>query len=456
MFKQSILCAAVAAFSLSAGSTFAAISAEEAAKLGGSELTPMGAERAGNADGTIPEWTGGLGPDSLPAGWQRGQDRPDPYADDKVQFTIDVNNMDQYKDKLTEGQMALMKQYPDHFKMNVYPTRRSAAYPQHVYDNTKAQATQAVLQEDGNGIRNVWAATPFPIPKNGNELIWNHNTRFIGTMRVIPEAVENVVYNEGTDLLWRFDNQVHHTFWDPNVSQKDKDAGVIFKYNSTSVFPARSAGDGILALENIDGKRFPRKAWTYDPGERRVRRAPNLAFDTPDRPVNVIDDYDMFSGSTERYDWKLVGKKELYVPYNNNGMLRSDVPYEEVYTKKTVNPAKVRWELHRVWVLEATVKADQRHVYATRKMYVDEDTWTILASDKFNNNGELWRVSFMYMMNAPEVPVSTIGFYDVIDLKVGAYYTVFGSQGSNKPTVYDAEPYKSSFYTPAALRRRGK
>ncbi len=448
--------AAAVALTLSVSSAMAAITADEAAKLGGPELTPVGAERAGNADGTIPEWTGGLGPDAVPSGWQRGQSRPDFYADDKILFTIDATNVNEHKDKLSEGQVALITQYPDAFKMHIYPSRRSAAWPQFVYDNIKQYATQAELREGGNGVKNVWAAIPFPIPKNGNEVIWNHNTRFLGTMRDTAQAVENVIYNDGKDLLWTFSNQVHHTYYDPEAPEKDVEAGVIFKYNSTGLTPSRDTGSGILALENINAEKFPRKAWTYDPGERRVRRAPNLAFDTPDRPINVIDDYDLFSGSPERYEWNLIGKKEMYVPYNNNRLNRHDLPYEEVYTKKTINADLIRWELHRVWVVEATVRPDARHVYAKRVFYIDEDTWTALATDKYDGNGNLWRIGIQFPVTAPEVPVTSYGFYAHWDLKVGAYYSVFGVQGQKAAHILDAKPPKASFFTPAAVRRRGK
>ncbi len=454
MSKQTISMAVAATLMLGIGTVQAAISADEAARLGGPELTPVGAERAGNADGTIPAWDGGLSGE--PAGWTRGEARPDPYAGDQIKFTISAANMAEHADKLSEGMMALMKAYPE-FKMNIYPTRRSAAWPQWVYDNIKEVATKAELIDDGNGVANAWAAVPFPIPKNGHEVIWNHNLRYLGLVRDIADANETTFYNNGKKLLWTFRNLVHFTYYDPNASDKDREAGIFFKYASTgTAIPARDAGEGILAMENINGKKFPRKAWTYDPGERRVRRAPNLAFDTPDRPINVIDDYDMFSGSPERYDWKLVGKKELYVPYNNNRINDNTIPFDEVNQIPVLNSDLIRYELHRVWVLEATVAEGQRHVYAKRVFYIDEDTWGILATDKYDGNGDLWRVGLSYPVTATEVPVTALGFYVHYDLKVGAYYTVFGVNGRKAAHVFDSEPPPASYFTPAAVRRRGR
>lgn len=452
MFKKSILCAVVATLTLSITSALAAISEEEVKRLQ-QDLTPVGAQRSGNSDGTIPAWTGGL--TDVPAGWKRGDDRPDPFAGEQPLFTITAANADQYADKLTAGTKALLKQYPQ-FTMPVYKTHRTAAWPQYVYDNIAKSATSAKLSADGNGVSGVWAAVPFPIPKNGNEVIWNHNLRFVGTFRNIPSAIENTIYNNGQRLEWLHDIKIHFPYYDPKIIEKDKKSGNIFKFSSKVLSPSRSSGEGTLALENVDAKNTPRKAWTYDPGERRVRRAPNLAFDTPDRPVNVIDDYDVFSGSPERYNWKLVGKKEIYVPYNNNQVNSIKHAISDVYASPVIKSDLTRYELHRVWVVEATVRDNARHLYAKREFYIDEDTWSVLATDKYDGNGNLWRVGFNYPVTAAEVPVTAGGFYVHYDLKVGAYYTFFGVAGQKFAQTFDETPPKSSYYTPSALRRRGR
>lgn len=434
--------------------SWAAISAQEADRLG-KDLTPVGAEKAGNADGTIPEWTGGL-TKPLP-GWPNDNNyRPDPYADDKVLFTITKENMNQYADKLPEGVKALLKAYPDFFKMNVYPTRRTAAYPQWYYDNIKKSATTAKLVSGGDGVQCEWGAIPFPIPNEGHEVIWNHMLRFRG---IVEEAKtgENIVYTSGARIDMEHDTLIHQTFYDPNVSEDDKKNGIIWKYATTVTAPARDAGEGTLALDNIDPAGKPRAAWTYDPGERRVRRAPNLAFDTPDRPLNVIDDFDIFSGSPERYDWKLVGKKEMYIPYNNNEVNSPNRDVKETLVPGFIPADILRYELHRVWVVEATVKEGKRHVYAKRVFYIDEDTWTIMVSDKYDGNGNLWRVAFMYPVFAPEIPVVGQGAALHFDLKTNGYYIFPHTCGKNrKGWSYDGSPPPASYFTPAAVRRRGR
>lgn len=452
MLAKKVLITAVASLSFYATTASAAISSAEVKRLQG-DLTPVGAERAGNAEGTIPEWTGGL--TTVPDGWERGDDRPDPFAKEEPLFTITQDNVDQYADRLTAGSIALLERYPE-FSMPIYKTRRTAAWPQHVYDNIAKHATSAKLVDDGNGVSGVWGAIPFPIPENGNQVIWNHNLRFLGTYLNMPSAVATIVYNNGQRLEWWFDNKVHYTYYDPNSDDDIRNEGLMSRFAATVFSPPRDAGEGYLAMEYINAKESPRKAWTYDPGERRARRAPNLAFDTPDRTMNVIDDYDMFSGSPERYDWNLVGKREMFVPYNNNHLNSIKHSIDHVYRTPVINPDLTRYELHRVWVVEAAVRSDARHVYAKRVFYIDEDTWSILATDKYDGNGNLWRVAFNFPVTAPEVPVTAGGINVHYDLKVGGYYAINGVAGQDKAQTFDEEPPRSAYYSPGALRRRGR
>lgn len=451
MLKKMITLASCVAILGAASTATAAITAAEAERLG-KDLTPLGAEKAGNADGAIPAWEGGL---TTPfAGWPNDDNyRPNPYADDKAQFTITAQNMDQYADKLPEAAKAMFKAYPETFKMNVYPTRRTAGYPQWYYDNIKKSATTAKLVKDGNAVEGVWAAIPFPIPQNGQEAIWNHMLRFQGVNR---DAVmrENIVYSNGSRWNLFSDTQIHFPYYDKAIAQEEAD-NVLFKFALTVKEPARNAGEGQLAYDSLDPVAEPRKAWLYDPGERRVRRAPNLAFDTPERPLNVVDDYDIFSGSPERYDWKLVGKKEMYVPYNNNEINSPRRKMEET-TPPEFFPADVlRYELHRVWVVEATVKADKRHVYAKRVFYIDEDSWSILASDKYDGNGNLWRIAFAYPTSAPEVPLFGGGSYVHVDLKKNGYYHASNTL-ETKGWELQGESPDTKYFTPSAMRRRGR
>ncbi len=450
--KKILTIVSCVALLVAATTASAAISAADADRLG-KDLTPVGAEKAGNADGTIPAWEGGI--TEAFSGWKSPDgDRPNPFAEDKVLFTITAENMAQYVDKLPDAAQAMLKAYPADFKMNVYPTHRSAAYPQWYYDNIKKNATTAEMIDDGNGIAGSKASIPFPIPQNGREVVWNHIVRFQGKVKQTDEANELVRYSNGKLLLWSLNNTINYPFYAADAS--DDDAQVYLKYNSTGLKPSSDSGAGTLAHDSTRPGKNPRKAWTYDPGERRVRRAPNLAFDTPDRPINVVDDFDNFSGSPEKYDFKLIGKQEMYVPYNNNDLNSIKHSVDEVFPVPFVKSDLVRYELHRVWVVEATVASGQRHIYAKRTMYIDEDTWTILASGKYDKNGNMWRTSFYYPVTAPEIPVTAGGFNTTSDLKKNAYYPIFSVTGNKKSYNFLDEPKKASFFTPAAVRRRGR
>jgi len=228
------------------------------------------------------------------------------------------------------------------------------------------------------------------------------------------------------------------------------------KFALTMMSPSRYSGEGYLLLDNLDMAGTPRKAWTYDPGERRVRRAPNLSFDTPDRALNVIDDLEQFSGSPERYDWKLVGKKEMYVPYNNNELQSPNVPIEEMAPADLPNSEMIRYELHRVWEVEATVAEGKRHLYSKRVQFLDEDTWGLIANDKYDGNGDIWRTGYFYPVVAPEIPLTGSGLYTLIDLKKSGYYMTNGTVGSGKGWEFNFTSPENSFFTPSAVRRRGR
>ncbi|HEY1092588.1 MAG TPA: DUF1329 domain-containing protein, partial [Burkholderiaceae bacterium] len=117
-----------------AGATQAAVSAEEAKKLG-TTLTATGAEKAGNADKSIPDYTGGL--TTPPTGYQKGSGiRPDPFAADKPLYSIKAADLAKFDARLTAGTKELLKKYPATMRVDVYPTHRSIAFPKYVVDNT--------------------------------------------------------------------------------------------------------------------------------------------------------------------------------------------------------------------------------------------------------------------------------------------------------------------------------
>jgi hypothetical protein len=434
---------------------WAAVSPQDAARLG-QELTPLGGEKAGNTEGSIPAWDGGI-KSAAEAGfpnYHAGDHHPDPYAADKPLFTITAANLAQYGAKLSEGHKALFKAYPD-YKMVVYPTHRSAAAPQAVYEATKHNATSAKLVPDGNGITGALAGTPFPIPQSGLEVFWNHITRYRGVAAALQVGQAPMTAGGGYTLV-NFKEEFYFQYYEPGMTESALN-NILLYFTQETTAPARLAGEVLLVQETLDQAKEPRRAWVYNPGQRRVRRAPNVAFDNPGTNsdnLRTADQFDMYNGSPQRYDWKLVGKKEIYVPYNDYHLQSEKLKYSEILQKNHINQDLVRYELHRVWVVESTLKPGQSHLYSRRTLYVDEDSWQILAVDCYDARGQLYRVQEGHAINYYELPALWTDLELVMDLSNGRYLAL-GLQ-NEEPKSYDFSIKRSpSDYQPSVLERRG-
>jgi len=433
-------------------SASAEMAADEVARLG-VDLTPLGGEKAGNAAGTIPAWDGGL--TQAPSGYTEGGYYVDPYSSDGITVTITSGNMGEHADNLTEGHKALLKTYADSFKMNVYPTHRSAAAPQYIYDATKQIAAGAKLTADGNGVDNAIVGIPFPVPSNGLEAIWNHILRYRAGFaeRKIAQAAPT---RSGNYTLVKFSDQFNLQYNREGMTAAELN-NIILYFKQEVKAPARLAGGILLVHETLNQKAENRKAWLYNPGQRRVRRAPNVAFDNPGTAsdgMRTNDQFDMFNGSPERYNWQLVGKKEMYVPYNNYKLQDPSIKYADILKPLHINPELPRYELHRVWVVDATLKEGARHLYKRRTFYIDEDSWQILAVDQYDNRDQLWRVSEGFAINHYNVPNLWTTLEVHTDLQAGRYLAI-GLTNESEPYNFNAK-LSSSEFTPAALRRAGK
>ncbi len=450
MFKTISPLVAVIALSLSASNGLAAVSAEQAGALK-NQLTPLGAEKAGNADGSIPAWAGGL--TTPPADYKGpGSHQPDPFGADKPLYSITKANLAQYQAHLTPGQIALFNTYPQTFRMPVYTSRRSGAAPQWVYDNSFANATSAKLLDGGNGFSDAYGGTPFPLPQNGVEALWNHIARYRGTY-LVRRANEAGVQSNGNKSIVASQDEAQFNFYDPKGSYAGLN-NTLFDYMSFTTAPARLAGGGVLVHETLDQVKEPRQAWAYNAGQRRVRRAPTVAYDTPVDGMRTVDDTDMFNGSPDRYNWKLVGKKEIYIPYNNYRIGNPEVKYEELLTPGHINPDYARYELHRVWVVEGTLKPGMRHIYSKRVLYLDEDSWGAAVVDQYDGRGELWRVSQAYLKNYYELPTTWSALDTYHDLQAHTY-SVQGLDSEERGSVDFSQPSPGDGgFTPAAMRRK--
>jgi hypothetical protein len=410
--------AAVALTASLTGWTHAAVTAEEAGRLG-TTLTAVGAEQGANNDGSIPAYAGGLA--TPPAGFEAGGPRPDPFAGERPVLVIDGKGMAAHADRLTEGSKALLQKYPG-YRMDVYPTHRSAAFPAFVTENTVKCAATAVASGDGRSFTGCRAGFPFPIPSNGIEAMWNHLVRFGGLAYEVDYSNWNVDASGHPAMSSKGRMIEEFTYWNPAAT----DLETLFRRRVDYTGPARRAGDALLVIEPLSFADRSRRAWQYLPGTRRILTAPDLAFDTPIPSAagnSTYDDANVFSGSMERYHFRLAGKKEMYIPYNAYRMAYGST-VEQLLQPGHLNPDLVRWELHRVWVVEATLREGMRHVYARRVFYLDEDSWVAVASDQYDEQGRLFRSSFAFVTPSYEVPAPLAVLYDIYDFRSGAYSLV--------------------------------
>ncbi len=428
----------------------AALSEAEADRLG-RDLTPLGAERVGNAAGSIPPWTGGIM--QPPADYRVGMHHPDPFAADPVMVKITADNMAEHAANLTIGSQALLRRYPDTYYLNVFPTRRSASQPQWIYNATRKHAVTSQLIADGDGVTGVINGIPFPLPKDGKEVIWNHLLRYRGNA-VAGVVGQAAVTQGGSYTLVKFDNEFNFIYSRKGISETEIDNKILY-FKQEIVAPARLAGSILLVHEPLDQVSEPRQAWLYNPGLRRVRRAPHVAYDNPGTATDGLrtnDQFDMFNGAIDRYDWKLLGKKEYYVPYNAYRLQSDALRYDDILAPGHINPEYLRYELHRVWVVEATLKENMRHIYKRRTFYVDEDSWQILAVEQYDNRDQLWRVSEGHVINYYEVPTIWTTLEVHMDLQSGRYLAL-GLK--NEEDMYDFNAGDSNDFTPNSLRREG-
>ena len=450
--------ATLIATAMLANAAMAKVGADQAKNLGltGTSLTPLGAERAGNADGSIPAWTGGI--TQPPASYKVGMHHPDPFAADKPVFTITAKNYKDYGDKISVGQRAMFEKYPD-WRMIVYPTRRSASNPARTYEMTMKNALTGELVGDGDGVTNVAEGIPFPIldkdPKlAGMQAMWNHKLKYKG-VSARRWADQAPVTASGKYVMVRIKEELLGLYYRQGATLAEINNILIYFYQEV-VSPPRLAGQVLLVHETLNSEIGPRQAWVYNPGQRRVRRAPNIVYDNPGTAADNLrttDMTDMFNGSLARFDWKLVGKREMYVQYNTYKANSDKRKVEDMIKPGYIDPDYLRYELHRVYVVEATVKAGQRHINPRRTFYLDEDSWQILTTDHYDSAGNLWRYSDAPSVNYYEVPVFWSTLEDHHDLKSGRYIAV---GLDNQEQMYDFSFQTTpDMFSPQSLRQRG-
>ncbi|OXI33529.1 DUF1329 domain-containing protein [Burkholderia aenigmatica] len=422
------------------------------------DLTPEGGDRAASADGTVPAYAGRQ---SAEPGWEFGKYRGDfwKHRNEKPLYSIDASNVDKYADRLSPGQVQLVKQKKG-YRMEVYPSHRECQLPDAVAQNSKANLTAAKLDSTGQMVQTaILPGVPFPQPKTGAEAILNYLLRYRGEGLEWASVVTTVSPRPGggdwidaiSSASEYFPTGKAGKTTPDNVDQFSQ--GTFFAMNS----PAALAGQAFVQRQyfNKDAETF-----YYFPGQRRVRRMPAYTHDAPAIGFEnqyLIDEANMFFGSIDRFNWKLVGKKEMIVPYNAFGMYKFNSKLHDVLTPNGIAAENRRYEVHRVWVVEATVKPSARHVASKKVFYLDEDSWLALVGDDYDAQGKLWKVRESY-----PIPVWELGGacdnepFAQYDLNNGRYVTDQTTIGQGKDIRWYqkiSDPrFNSDFYTAESLR----
>jgi hypothetical protein len=457
--KNSVIALALSILSASA---MAKMSAEDVARLG-QDLNPIGGIKAGSEDGLLPEWTGSVV--GLPDGvtWEGpGKPYPNPWPDEKPLFVITKDNMEQYQARLSPGQVALFETYPDTFQMPVYPGHRDFAFYPEFYAKVLYNAQNSELINDNEGIKGFVGGAAFPVPSTGPEAVWF--TRSTGANETIEGEYSDIaVFPNGTQSTRRsrfLQESPYASRKNPNNADYEyPNLGEFGGYIMTYVTqPARDKGLITAVFEPYDYSKNAREVWRYLPGSRRVRRAPTVGFDTPDGPggLKTVDEVRGFNGSMERFEWKLLGREEIFVPYHNYQFDDPDLDYDELLTKFHANPDYMRYELRRVWVAEGTLREGERHIYGKRRVYVDEDTGFTAITENYDGRGELWKVVLTNNVYdyGSQVYVRRAQMYH--DLRAGAYIAERLINDS-APMLYDVKPMRGpAYFSPSNIRKLGK
>ena len=403
-------------------------------------LTPVGAQREGNADGSIPEWTGGLSRDAS----RHDARLLDPYPEDQPLFTITSGNYRQYAASLSAGHRALFARHAG-YQLPVYPTRRSVSFPDEVYAATAANRGHVSLK-GADAVEGAQAGIPFPEPRSGAEVLWNHRLRYRGDStewryqraatvagaRNVSRSLERILFGYG------------------NLHPESAGSGM-HSYNLLHIKPAPPYPD-VTAVwhDSINPLQSPRKIWSGSAGlGGKSMRNPPLGFDEVGlftERIRYFDMVDMFCGSFERYVFKLFGKREIYVPYNSYRLARDSI---EAVGPQHLSARNARYELHRVWLVEAALRPGEKHSIARRMFYVDEDSWSILLVDNYDGAKRLTRFQEGHLL--PLYPIQAVDYAPITTYDLpGERYFVDRLLSDSPPPRLNAGLSRSDFMPGAA------
>lgn len=424
----------------------------------GRELTTAGAEPGASKDGAIPAF---VGTEPAVGGWAWGKQRVEhwKHKGEKPLYTIDASNVDKYADRLSPGQVALVKQTKG-YTMDVYPSHRDCGVPAFVADNTRKNVAMAKLKDNGWALQEAaLPGFPFPMPENGAQAMWNMKMRYRGLAVDYPQVITAASPAKGSEeWIKAYSEQTNYYPWGVKGGTQFSKVREIenFVYYAYSA-PAALAGQALAITIYAEA---PTETFYYFPGQRRVRRMPTYAYDAPQIGFEnqyTLDEPYVFNGALDRFDWKLVGKKEMIVPYNSFGAYDFAAKFEDVAGRDFIVASHRRYEMHRVWVVEATVKQGMRHLAPKRTFYLDEDSWNPLVADDYDGMGKLWKVREGYSIPVYETGACDVSAFAQYNLISGRYVFDEHGVGTGKDVRWITEAggnprLSPAFYTAENLR----
>jgi hypothetical protein len=464
--RQAACCLSMILASTQPGTSSAAVPEHQATRLQ-AELSPVGAERAqGRTEvGFIPESSdSSLGdfedefeeivdPPTRVGAWPDPSDTAQ-LASEAPLFAISASTLNRYREHLTASHFALLQTNPNTYFMNVYPSRRTVRWPQAIERATVANATRCSL-EGTDTLVGCRLGFPFPLPQSGAEVIWNHKLRWRGdAMSRINNQL--VVRPDGSHSITRLAEDFVFDYANlSNPGRLDREQRAIFRFVSEVLTPPRIAGHFVLMHERAGIGGQGRVAWQLRPGEARQRRAPEAGFDQVyegSDGLQVFDQIDVFNGSLERYDWTLVGKRDVFVPYNAVLLDGASSRPDEIVLATHLNPKFLRYELHRVWVVEAALRSGQRHAMLKRRFYVDEDSWMILSVDMLDNYGDAYQFQEAHIVYEPQAQRPRL-VANVIYNRESTRYLVSGLR-LDDPPANEQPRFAAAHFDASMLARR--
>ncbi len=450
-YSQVVIALLAAAVAASVGAQ-----TRDASRLG-KDLTAAGAEPGASKDGSIPAFTG---TESPAGGWAAGKKRLEHWKHkaEKPLYTIDASNVDKYADRLSPGQVALVKQTKG-YTMDVYPSHRSCGVPDFVAENTRKNVAVGKLKDNGWALQEAaLPGFPFPMPENGAQAMWNAKMRYRGLAVDYPQVITAASPRKGGDeWIKAYSEQTNYYPWGAKGSAlfsklPQVENYVYFGYTA----PAALAGQALAITIYTEQ---PTETFYYVPGQRRVRRMPSYAYDSPQIGMEsqyTLDEPFVFNGTIDRFDWKLVGKRELIVPYNAFGAYDFKTRFEDIAKADAIDPAFRRYELHRVWVVEATVKQGMRHTAPKRTFYLDEDSWNMLLAEDYDAQGKLAKVREGFLIPVYETGTCDVSAFVQHNLTEGRYLFDMHAAGTGADVRWVTEGsgprFSPNFYTADNLR----